>query len=221
MKRKISLIIGIILLVLGIALIFNKQIMGFVVTHMTDQAINQFDETKAKNAKDVNFDFEDVKDLSLQDVLKAQMNSGDIHSIGTLSVPEVDLQLPILYGISNTNLAIGAGTLKKNMKLGEGNYALAGHNMNNNTTLFSPLTKAKKGMLMYTTDYKRAYTYKITKIFIIQPTQVDVIEDKKDQRLLTLVTCNYDGSKRMIVQGEYVRAQDIDDVPKDAFKTKK
>lgn len=221
MKRKISLTIGIILLILGVALIFNKQIMGFVVTHMTDQAINQFDETKAKNSKDVSFDFEDVKDLSLQDVLKAQMNNEDVHSVGALSVPEVDLQLPILYGVSNTNLAIGAGTLKKDMKIGEGNYALAGHNMNNNKTLFSPLTKAKKGMLMYTTNYKRVYTYKITKIFVIQPTQVDVIEDKPDKRLLTLVTCNYDGSKRMIVQGEYVRVQDIDKAPKDAFNTKK
>lgn len=221
MKRKLSLTIGIILLILGIALIFNKQIMGFVVTHMTDQAINQFDETKAKNAKDVNFDFEDVKDLSLQDVLKAQISNEKVHSIAALSIPEVNMQLPILYGISNTNLAIGAGTLKKDMEIGEGNYALAGHNMNNNTTLFSPLTQAKEGMLMYTTNYKRVYTYKITKIFVIQPTQVEVIEDKPGERLLTLVTCNYDGSKRMIVQGEYVRAQDVDDAPQDIFTAKK
>lgn len=221
MKRKLSITIGIILLVLGIALIFNKQIMGFIVTNMTDQAISQFDEAKAKKSDDVNFDFEDVKDLSLQDVVKAQINNNNIHSIGAISVPEVDLQLPILYGISNTNLAIGAGTMKENMKLGKGNYALAGHNMNNNTTLFSPLTKAEKGMKMYTTNYKRVYTYSIKKIFIIEASQVEVIEDKKDQRLLTLVTCNYDGSKRLIVQGEYERADDFEKAPKNAFNTKK
>lgn len=218
MKRKISLTIGIILLVLGVALIFNKQIMGFVVTNMTDQAIAQFDEQKAVTSKDVNFNFEEVEDLSLQDVLKAQMNSSDVHSIGAISVPDVNMQLPILYGISNTNLAIGAGTLKKDMEFGQGNYALAGHNMNNDTTLFSPLTQAKKGMEIYTTNYKRVYTYKITKIFIIEPTQVEVIADQPNERLITLVTCNYDGSKRMIIQGEYVRAQDVDEAPQDAFK---
>lgn len=220
MKRKISLAIGVILLVLGMALIFNKQIMGFVVSHMTEQAITQFDESKAKNSADVNFDFKDVKNLSIQDVLKAQMNSKDVHSIGVLSVPEVGLELPILYGVSNTNLAIGAGTMKENMTFGQGNYALAGHNMNNNSTLFSPLTKAKKGMTMYTMNKKKIYTYKITSIFIIQPTQVDVIEDQKKTKLLTLVTCNYDGSKRMIVQGELVKAQSIEDAPKNALKTK-
>lgn len=221
MKRKLSLTIGIILLVLGIALIFNKQIMGFIVTNMTDQAISQFDEAQAINSNDVNFDFEEVKDLSLQDVLKAQMNAKDVHSIGALSVPAVDLQLPILYGVSNTNLAIGGGTMKKDMEMGKGNYALAGHNMNNNTTLFSPLTKAENGMKMYTTDYKRVYTYKITKIFIIDASQVDVIEDKKGERLLTLVTCNYDGSKRLIVQGEYQRGDDFENAPQDIFDIKK
>lgn len=220
MKRKLSLTIGILLLVIGIALVFNKQIMGFVVTHMTEQSINQFDETKAKNG-DVNFDFEDVKNLSIQDVLKAQMNAKDVHSIGAISVPDVKMQLPILYGISNTNLAIGAGTLKKDMELGKGNYALAGHNMNNDKTLFSPLTKAKKDMLMYTTDFKKVYTYKITEIFIIQPTQVEVINDDPRKRELTLVTCNYDGSKRMIVKGEWVETMSIDDAPKDAFNLKK
>lgn len=221
MKRKLSITLGVILLILGMALIFNKQIMGFIVTHMTEQAITQFDEAKAKKADDVNFEFEDVKDLSLQDVVKAQINNDNVHSIGAISVPEVGLQLPILYGISNTNLAIGAGTMKKDMKIGKGNYALAGHNMNNNTTLFSPLTKAEKGMKMYTTNYKRIYTYSIKKIFIIEASQVDVIEDKGNERLLTLVTCNYDGSKRLIVQGEFVRADDFDKAPSNAFDMKK
>lgn len=221
MNRKLSLTIGIVLFVLGVALIFNKQIMGFIVSHMSNQAIEQFDEQKAQNADDVSFDFGNVENISLQDVLKAQMNQGDVHSIGALSVPDVSLQLPILYGISNTNLAIGAGTLKKDMKMEQGNYALAGHNMNNDKTLFSPLTKAKKGMLMYTTDYKRVYTYKITKIFITEATDVQVIENQAKKRLLTLVTCNYDGSKRLIVQGEYVNARDFDSNAGDAFTIKK
>lgn len=221
MKRKLSLVIGIILFVLGIALIFNKQIMGFIVTNMTNQAIEQFDEKKAENADDVSFDFGKVENISLQDVLKAQMNQKEVHSIGVLSVPEVSLQLPILYGVSNTNLAIGAGTLKKEMKMGQGNYALAGHNMNNDKTLFSPLTQAKKGMLMYTTDYKRVYTYKITKIFMTEATDVQVIDDQAKKRLLTLVTCNYDGTKRLIVQGEYVNTRDFDSNAGDAFTVKK
>ena len=74
---------------------------------------------------------------------------------------------------------------------------------------------------MYTTDYKRVYTYKITKIFITEATDVQVIENQAKKRLLTLVTCNYDGSKRLIVQGEYVNARDFDSNAGDAFTIKK
>ena len=85
--------------------------------------------------------------------------------------------------------------------MGQGNYALAAHNMNDNKTLFSPLAEAKKGMIVYITDFKNIYEYTDFDIFIVEPTQVEVIDDKANQKLITLVTCNNDGSKRVIIRG--------------------
>jgi len=41
----------------------------------------------------------------------------------------VNLKLPIVKGVDDTALATGGGTLKPDEKMGEGNYALAGHYM--------------------------------------------------------------------------------------------
>lgn len=76
--------------------------------------------------------------------------------IGKIAVPAVGLKLPIFEGINDNNLLRGAGTMKENEKMGEGNYALAGHHMNNPDILFSPLAKAQVGELVYLTDGKKS-----------------------------------------------------------------
>lgn len=215
--------IAIVFLIAGIVLIFNRPIMGWVVNHMTDLTLKNHETNyednvaKAKEADDVTFDFEEVDDISLGQVLKAQMDKTKPNSIGMVSVPDVNMQLPILYGVSNRNLAIGAGTMKEDMKMGKGNYALAGHNIRNERSLFSPLTLAKVGMKAYVTDYEKVYVYEIDKIHTVEPSQVDVIYDHDNKKELTLVTCNFQGKKRQITHAKFVRAMNLDDAPKDAF----
>ncbi|MBM7700527.1 class A sortase [Kurthia huakuii] len=220
--------IGILLLVAGLILVFNKPIMGFVVNQMTDSTLqhkagNNYDDSiaVAKESSDVTFDFEQVKDISLGEVLKAQMDSKKPDSIGMVSVPDVNMQLPILYGISNKNLAIGAGTMKEDMPMGTGNYALAGHNVRNERSLFSPLTLAKTGMKAYVTDYEKVYIYEIDKVYNVEATAVEVINDQPNKKELTLVTCSFNGSKRQITHAKFVRAINIDEAPKEAFHEEK
>ncbi|MGG0655907.1 class A sortase [Rummeliibacillus pycnus] len=207
MIRKLSLVLGILLLFTGLVLIFQKPIMSYLVANMSEETIHKSDVEKAKTAPDTTFNFKEVKNISLQDVLNAQTKKKDVHAIGAISVPDVNMQLPIVYGISNVNLTIGAGTMKANQIMGQGNYALAGHNMNDGKTLFSPLTKAKNGMNIYITDFQNIYEYKISDMFIVKPTQVEVIQDQADEKVITLVTCNYNGEKRMIIRGNFIKKQ--------------
>ncbi|MFJ8264175.1 class A sortase [Rummeliibacillus sp. NPDC094406] len=220
MMRKLSLVLGILFLFAGLVLIFQKPIMGYLVANMSDETIQKSSIEKAKVATDTTFDFNEVKNISLQDVINAQTKKKDVHAIGAISVPDITMQLPIVYGISNVNLTIGAGTMKADQTMGQGNYALAGHNMNNDKTLFSPLTRAKKGMKIYITDFKNIYEYKISDMFIVKPTQVEVIQDQADEKLITLVTCNYNGEKRMIVRGMFIKKLPYSD-NKNYFKISK
>ncbi len=205
MIRKLVLVFGILFLLIGLLLSFQKPIMSYLVANMSKEAIQKPKVEQPKATPNSTFDFAAVKNVKLQDVLAAQTKKKDVQAIGAISAPNVQMQLPIVYGISNVNLTIGAGTMKKDQVMGQGNYALAAHNMNDNKTLFSPLAKAKKGMNVYITDFKNIYEYKISDIFIVEPTQVEVIDDKASQKLITLVTCNNDGSKRVIIRGSLLK----------------
>lgn len=58
-------------------------------------------------------------------------------------------------------------------------------------------------MSIFLTIDGETYEYSVSTIQTVKPTRIDIIEDQ-DEPLLTLVTCNHDGSKRLIVQATLV-----------------
>lgn len=160
---------------------------------------------KISTKKDVSFDMNDVNRLSLYDVIRARFESKNIQLLGKIYIPSINLDLPIGQGVSNNVLALGVGTMKRNQRMGFGNYALAGHNMDDGKTLFSPLySKGKVGMYVYLTDMDKIFKYKINKFIYISPYQTNIIQSSR-KSILTLITCNDDGSKRLVAQGLLIR----------------
>lgn len=211
-KRK-NLLINIVagfLILLSLALIFNSQIRNFFMIWNTNKyQVGQVSkETLDKNASaDGNFDFDSVKAVSSEAVLSAQWDAQKLPVIGGIAVPEVEINLPIFKGLDNVNLFYGAGTMKPNQKMGEGNYALASHHIftaeNASQMLFSPLTNAKAGMKIYLTDKDKVYTYEIREVKHVTPDRVDEIEDREGVNEITLVTCvDYNATERIIVKGD-------------------
>ena len=191
---------------LGLALVFNEPIKLFVVDHLSQWTMGQIDRnTVDKNEKrSATFDFKGVKALDINTVGNAALTR-NLHPIGKIAITSVHLKLPILKGLSNDNLSAGAGTMKADQKMGEGNYALAGHYMTNQGILFSPLKNVQTGDTVAITNMKKVYTYKVTTKQIVNETQVQWIDDVAGKKLITLVTCASptEGEvDRIIVQGE-------------------
>lgn len=136
--------------------------------------------------------------------------------VGALYVPSVSIELPILYGATNDNLSAAAATMKKGQEMGEGNYALAGHNAKNPSLLFAPIRRIEQGDLMYLTDKRSIYVYIMTSRQIVMPERVDVIQEHERKKELTLVSCyKWDGSDRIIVTGELTQVIPYDEAPED------
>lgn len=202
----------VILFLVGIALIFNNQIKNFLVKENTaNYQINKVTrEDVVKNEqKDATFDFDQVESLDFNTVTKSRgRDVGDV--IGGIAIPSVELNLPILKGVSNYVISVGAGTMKPDQKMGVGNYALASHYMYDPTLLFAPLVRVELGASIYLTDLEYIYEYKVTSKEYVDPTRVDVIDDHTDEqnqvkRQVTLVTCDTSGEHRLILQGELVK----------------
>ncbi|MDG3142292.1 class A sortase [Streptococcus suis] len=197
-----------LLVILGLALIFNKPIRNAFIASNTNkyqiENVSKKTITQNKNSK-TSYDFEGVKSISTESVLAAQMNAQELPVIGGIAIPDLGINLPIFKGLGNTELTYGAGTMKEHQVMGgDNNYALASHHVfgmtGSSEMLFSPLDHAKKEMLIYLTDKEKVYTYQITDITVVDPTAVAVIDDHAGQHELTLVTCtDAEATERTIV----------------------
>ena len=212
-KRRnlfINILAGFLIL-LSLALIFNSKIRDlFLVWNTNKYQVNQVTkENIDENLKtEGNFDFDSVKSISSEAVLASQWDAQKLPVIGGIAIPEVEINLPIFKGLDNVNLFYGAGTMKANQKMGEGNYSLASHHIftaeNASQMLFSPLVNAKEGMKIYLTDKDKVYTYEIREVKHVTPDRVDEIEDREGVKEITLVTCvDYNATERIIVKGDF------------------
>lgn len=146
--NKLKLTLLLCVLIIGLLLIFITPIQNKMIARMSDKlnAVEySTDDIKKNNQLDADFEFEAVQSLSIAEVLQAQIKASKMPVIGSIAVPSVHMQLPILKGVGNAVLAIGAGTMKPNQQLGQGNYALAGHYFEEKDILFSPLYQAQIG----------------------------------------------------------------------------
>lgn len=202
----------VILLVVSVCLIFNQQIKEHLVGSyrptITRQSIKQDRQKKAA------YNFNDVKDLNFQTVAQARAKKQPINIIGEITVPAIDMTLPIANGVNNTTLALATGTMRPDMQMGQGNYALAGHNMaNGSKILFSPLYyHAKVGQMVYITDLDRVYEYRISQRQFIDATDVQVVNNTP-QKIITLITCDATGARRLMIRGDFVKSEPFKQAP--------
>ena len=210
-RNLLTNILAVFLILLSLVLIFNAQIRDiFMVWNTNKYQVSQVTKEKIEENKETegNFDFESVKSISSEAVLAAQWDAQQLPVIGGIAIPEVEINLPIFKGLDNVNLFYGAGTMKANQKMGEGNYSLASHHIftaeNASQMLFSPLVNAKEGMKIYLTDKDKVYTYEIREVKHVTPDRVDEIEDREGVKEITLVTCvDYNATERIIVKGDF------------------
>ena len=227
-KRK-NLLINILagfLILLSIALIFNANIRDmFMIWNTNKYQVSQVTKEEIEENKETegNFDFDSVKSLSSEAVLSSQWDAQQLPVIGGIAIPEVEITLPIFKGLDNVNLFYGAGTMKPNQKMGEGNYSLASHHIftaeNASQMLFSPLVNAKEGMKIYLTDKEKVYTYVIREVKHVTPDRVDEIEDREGIKEITLVTCvDYNATERIIVKGDFKEVKPYAETPSDILE---
>lgn len=143
------------------------------------------------NQEKVDYSGKEVKRLTL-----SQMNQVDAKKVtrsfgtGLLEIPSIGMNLPILEGVSQANLSVGAGTMKAGQELKKGNFSLAGHYMTDAGLLFGGIKRVNYGdsiKIMYRNNraiYHVIETKRITK------SDSYVTFDSQGEGLLTLVTCD-------------------------------
>lgn len=198
--------LGILLVFFGIFMLLGSTIESDLVSKMSKDSYNQHIVTGKPHNKGM-YDFSKVKAASPKNAVQARLSlPSDV--VGKLSVPELGVKVSIYLGVSNANLNRGAGTMKPNQQMGQGNYTLAGHHMDNDDSLlFGPLARAKTGQVALLTDGKYVYTYRIISRREVTKYAVNVLNDVRGKCLLTMITCAQGGKTRWCVTGTLVKTQ--------------
>jgi sortase A len=117
-----------------------------------------------------------------------------------IEIPEIGVDKIVVEGVSLADLKKGPGHYPETPLPGqEGNAAIAGHR----TTYGAPfhrLDELEPGDDIVVTTVQGEFTYKVSETLIVSPSQVEVLEDKGDNRL-TLTACHpkYSARQRIVV----------------------
>lgn len=127
--------------------------------------------------------------------------------IGIVTVPSIDIKLPIYHGTSEEVLDKGIIHLKNTSFPvgGTGTHAvLSGHTAYPGKIFFDRLPEAKEGEYVYITILGHIYSYKICNIYVVLPEDMDKYSIEKDRDIITLMTCTpYSiNTHRLLVRAE-------------------
>ena len=126
------------------------------------------------------------------------------NSIAVLQIPSQGIKGIVKEGTDNQTLKNYIGMFKGAAMPGQvGNFSVAAHN-NIYTEIFRNLNKVNIGDEVKVTTKTATYVYKITSKQTVTPTSIEVINNS-DKREITLITCNYNASARIVLKGELVQ----------------
>lgn len=210
---NIAIAVSVIAFLFGLLVFFSPNIGQHLIKSKASKEISISHVEMQKNLnKKGEYIPEDVRPLTTTELLANQFSKADLPGIGIISIPDINLELPVFNGITYETMMYGAGTAKPNQQMGKGNYALASHTIFNSfngsiitNLLFGNLIYAQIGQSIFLTDKDKSYEYKIDNIYRVDVSQGNIIEDHKDKKEITLYTCTtLTGDERLVVHGTLV-----------------
>ena len=133
---------------------------------------------------------------------------------GFITIPAMELEMPIYLGATNHHMADGAAHLSQtSLPIGGANTnsVIAGHRGYGGASYFRYIDKLQIGDTVMVTNLWEQLTYRVAEIKIIYPYQVEEILIQPGRELLTLLTCHpyaSGGKQRYLVICERVYQED-------------
>ncbi len=142
----------------------------------------------------------DEKQSALCDAFSYTTNDFDFQAeglsddmVGYVTIPAMELELPLYIGANTDNMAKGATVLNQtSMPIGGNNTncVIAAHRGYGGAPMFRDIEKLKPGDLVQITNLWETLNYTVEKCIAIDPYDIDKIKIISNQDMVTLVTCH-------------------------------
>ncbi|MCI7805237.1 MAG: class C sortase [Oscillospiraceae bacterium] len=228
-KRKVSVstVILVIVFLAGLSVMLYPIISDYWNSKTQSRVIADYDELLSSMDNDTcNALMESAKDYNdkLKDLYNPLENYNEITGyddaldvtgtgiMGYVTIPEIEVELPIYHGTSDKVLNNAAGHLQgTSLPIGGENThsVISAHRGLPSAKLFSDLDELEKGDRFTITVLNEVLTYEVDKIQIIEPDELDKLEIVDGQDYVTLITCTPYGinTHRLLVRGNRVATE--------------
>lgn len=227
-KEKLSFLIFVIMIILGIAIILYPVISNHLSKINYQEIINNYDFTVAKQKNSYNEQLvnearkynSSLTSLNITDVFQNQIgqSSSEYFSVlnvdnngmmGYISIPKIDVKIPIYHGTSSDILQKGVGHLEgSSIPIGGENThtVLSAHRGLPSSRLFTDLDQLKVGDTFYIHILDEVLAYRVNQVLVVEPSDIDFLQIVKGKDYVTLVTCTpyAINTHRLLVRGERI-----------------
>ena len=227
--RKLVRIIAIILFIVGLGFFAYPIVLREAFDIQANKAIDQFDQLKTTNDDNLlytelrraMFEYNEKLYLSGQSGLIDQLSYEkpdfllsdygiDSDILGYITIPAIDIKLPIYNGASTENMAKGAAYLAHtSLPVGgeNTNCVIAAHTRYKSIYMFKRITELNVGDKIYITNFWETLVYQVVETKVIDPNDSQNIYIKANRSLITLSTCHPypDNYQRYLVYAELVK----------------
>ena len=190
--EKFRKIIGVLLILIGVGIIGTVAYKKIVTSQKQNELLEAFESQLAEG------DNENTEE---------EVNLDSINGytpIAIMEIPSIKLKQPVVEGITEDVIKYFLGKFPESTMPGEvGNFAVAGHRVSDFTDAFINLYKVKPGDNVIVTTKDGKYTYEVEESFIVEPEQVEVLENA-DYEKITLITCTIGSKRRVVVTGKLI-----------------
>lgn len=130
---------------------------------------------------------------------------------GVISVPAIELNMPIYLGASRDNMAVGAALMTEtSLPIGtpNSNAVICGHRGWNGASYFLHIDKIQPGDTVTITNLWEELEYKVIGTKIITPYDLDAVKIQEGKEMITLLSCHpvaSGGKQRYLVFCERVK----------------
>ena len=235
MKKHLSTIILVVMLLLGIAILLYPTLSDYYNSFHQSRAIasyieqmehvdpvdyqHEWDRARVYNEKlttKPNRFMLTEEEYSEYETLLNLTGSG---IMGYIEVPRIDCTLPIYHGTDDAVLQIAIGHIEgSSLPTGDiGTHTvLSGHRGLPSAKLFTDLDKMEIGDLFVMRVLDQVLTYEVDQVLIVLPEELDALAIDPEQDYCTLITCTPYGvnTHRLLVRGHRTENADLEKIIK-------
>lgn len=205
-NKKLTIVIAVLFIAVGLGVMIFPKITDMAYRHTVISEEKEFTEQDPdverlyKELCRRNKELYENKQSELSEPFSYEQPSISLkeygikdNTIGFIKIPKMDVKLPILLGANEENMAKGAVHLTQTSYPVGGkntNCVIAAHRGYAYTAMFKDIEKLTEGDKIYILNFREKLVYKVAKIEIIDPSDINKLLIQEGKDMVSLITCH-------------------------------